>query len=324
MIIEVLFGIIHAVILNWKINKVYPWLSTNVREGGELRKKYPEVLKYTKQLFIHKIGEITQSQVTSFLVFTFGSLQAVAYYGNYIVVTSKLSSLINNLLGSTTASVGNLISEGDTDRCLRVYWELTALNFYIAGICAMSLYYLLPSFIVLWLGPEYVMSKAVLVLIIISFCLSLIRSSTSQFKYGYGLFADIWSPIAESVILLVVSIIGGKYWGLEGVLLGSIISVVIVICGWQAYYLFKRGFKKSVFLYLYNFSLNIITLLVSFYIASIPIGKLISNELDITWLLWLKNAVIVLSVSGLICMSIMCLIIPGMRTLMKRVLTMIK
>ena len=37
-----------------------------------------------------------------------------------------------------------------------------------------------------------------------------------------------------------ISFIGGKLWGLEGVLLGGIISVLIVIYGWQAYFLFSR------------------------------------------------------------------------------------
>lgn len=318
VIVEICFGIIHSIILNWKINQVYPWLKTDVHFGKELRKKYPEVFKYTKQLFIHKIGEITQSQVTTFLVYTFGSLQAVAYYGNYTIVTSRLSGLINNFLGSTTASVGNLISEGNNKRNLSIYWELTAISFYIAGVCAISLYYLLPPFIALWLGPEYIMSRSVLVLLIISFCLSIIRTSTSQFKYGFGLFADIWSPVAESVILLLVSIVCGKVWGLEGVLLGGIISVFVIICGWQAYYLFTRGFKISVLSYIYNFSLNIIALFASIYVASILIPEMIVLGNDISWISWARNALIILVVYGIMYLCIMLVMISGMRTFIIR------
>ncbi len=323
VLIELVFGVVHAIILNWKINKVYPWLKTDIKNGRELRKKYPEVLKYTKQLFIHKIGEVTQSQVTTFLVYTFGSLQAVAYYGNYTIVTSKLSSLISNFLGSTTASVGNLISEGDKTKSLDIYWELTALNFYIAGVCAIALYYLLPPFIALWLGTEYIMSERVLILLIISFCLSLIRTSTSQFKYGFGLFADIWSPVAESLILILVATIGGKLWGLEGVLLGGIVSVVVVICGWQAYYLFKRGFNISVLSYIYNFTLNVLVLLGGIYIASIPINRLIVLGYDITWVDLIKNCVLILLVHGAISLGLMIILIPGMRTFLNRLLKLL-
>lgn len=318
IVVEIVFGVIHATILNWKINQVYPWLKTDISNGRTLSRKYPEVLKYTKQLFVHKIGEVTQNQVTNFLVYVFGSLQAVAYYGNYTIVTTKLSALISSLLGSTTASVGNLISEGNIEKSLSIYWELTALSFYISGICAVSLFYLLPQFIALWLGTEYVMSQALLILIIISFCLSLIRTSTSQFKYGFGLFADIWSPVAESLILTICSIVTGKIWGLEGVLLGGIISVIVIICGWQAYYLFTRGFKKNILSYVFHFSMNIFSMLISIYVSRFFIDNHITTGFTLTWVEWFKNGVIIVTSHAVVSLCVMLVMIPGMRTFMSR------
>lgn len=64
VIIELVFGVIYSVILNWKINQVYPWLNSEVRQGRLLFKKYPEVMKYTKQLFVHKLGGFFQFQIT--------------------------------------------------------------------------------------------------------------------------------------------------------------------------------------------------------------------------------------------------------------------
>jgi O-antigen/teichoic acid export membrane protein len=320
VIVEFVFGILYAVILNWKINQVYPWLKTDVRNGKELRKKYPEIIKYTKQLFVHKIGEVAQSQVTTFLIYAFGSLQSIAFYGNYTMVTTKLSGLIGNFLGSTTASIGNLIAEGDSDRVYKIYWELTAVNFFIAGICAISLYFLLPSFITLWLGSQYVMSDAVLILVILSFCLSLIRSTTSQFKYGYGLFSDVWSPVAESLILILVAIIGGKLWGLEGVLLGGIISVLIVIYGWQAYFLFSRGFKKSVWLYIYGYVKNLVVMFCCFYLTYKLMLWLSIDLSPKSWQSWILFASEIVVFQCVISLVIMSIFIPGMRFFIKRLL----
>lgn len=56
-LVEFLFGIIGCITLNWKINKEYPWLKINKKEGKILLKKYPEVLTKTKQVFIHKIKD---------------------------------------------------------------------------------------------------------------------------------------------------------------------------------------------------------------------------------------------------------------------------
>ena len=160
VLVEFSFGILYSIILNWKIKQVYPWLVTEIKKGKALCREYPDVMRNTKQLFIHKIGSVVYTQVTPFLVYAYASLQAVAYYGNYILVTSKLSSLLANFLGGTNASVGNLIAEGDKDKILKVYWELMSIRFLFVSIVVFALYHLLPPFIALWLGEEYVMSQA--------------------------------------------------------------------------------------------------------------------------------------------------------------------
>jgi len=56
----------------------------------------------TKQLFVHKIGVFAQWQTVPFLIYSFSNLQMVAFYGNYTIITDKISLLVNNLTESTT------------------------------------------------------------------------------------------------------------------------------------------------------------------------------------------------------------------------------
>lgn len=139
VVIELAFGIIYSFILNWKINQVYPWLKSEVKQGKLLFKKYPEVMKYTKQLFVHKIAGIVQNQTTPFLTYAFVSLQMVAYYGNYTIITDKISLLISNLLDSTGAGVGNLIAEGKREKAIVVFWELNSIRF--LSVVSVHLHY---------------------------------------------------------------------------------------------------------------------------------------------------------------------------------------
>lgn len=155
--LELLLGIVYSIILNWKVNQVYPWLKSEVKQGKLLFKKYPEVTRYTKQLFVHKLGSFVQFQTTPFLVYAFVSLKTVAYYGNYTLIIDKISIFISNLLGSTNAGVGNLIAEGDSKRIQQVFWELMGIRFLIAGTISFALIRLTGAFISLWLGSEYVL-----------------------------------------------------------------------------------------------------------------------------------------------------------------------
>lgn len=288
--IELTFGIIYSFILNWKINQVYPWLRSEVRQGKQLFKKYPEVMKYTKQLFVHRINSFVQFQTTPFLTYTFVSLRLVAYYGNYTIIVDKLVLLINTVLDSTSAGVGNLISEGNKNKIESVFWELMGVRFWAAGIIVFSLYLLMDNFIQFWLGDEYLLSKAILMLLLLKIYIQLTLSSLGQFIYGYGLFGDVWSSILQSIIFLLVAIVAGYYFGLEGIIGASIFSTFIIMGIWKPYYLYKKGFKSPVNRYWIKwFGFNLLVVISSiFSYLIINVITPFFNKYDIfQWLMYI-------------------------------------
>ena len=260
---ELFFGIIYTFILNWKINQVYPWLKSDIRSGRQLLKKYPRIITLTKQVFVHKIGAFTQYELSPFLIYAFASLQSVAYYGNYALLTTKLSGLFSNCLGSSVASIGNLIAEGNKAKIMRVYWELFSIRFLIAGISVQFLYYIIPPFITLWLGAEYVMSESVLIFVLFGFALGILRGTTDEFISGHGLYRDVWAPLAEAAIFIVVALIGGSLWQLEGVLLGGIVSLLVIVYGWKPYFLFKHALQIPLYVYIKGFVVHIVSIILA-------------------------------------------------------------
>lgn len=258
IIIELFFGIIYTFILNWKINQVYPWLKSDVRSGKNLLKKYPNIKTLVKQVFAHRIGGVIQNQLSPIFIYTFSSLEVVAYYGNYTMLTTKLLELFNNFLGSNNAGVGNLIAEGNKNKILNVYWELFSIRTLFVGVTFFFLYYTIPPFITLWLGGEYVMSNKVLILALLNFAIGIIRTTTGEFISGFGLYRDIWAPFAQAIIFIIIALIGGSIWQLEGVLLAGIISQTIIILGWKPFLLFKQGLHIPYHIYLLGFTKHIL------------------------------------------------------------------
>jgi len=110
--IEFIFGIVGCIILNWKINKEYPWLKTEKTKGRSLLKKYPSILTYTRQIFIHKIKDFLIYRSDELFIFLFVSLKMVALYGNYTIIVTKVGQLFSSVLGGMEASIGNLVAEG--------------------------------------------------------------------------------------------------------------------------------------------------------------------------------------------------------------------
>ena len=275
--VEFLFGIIGCIILNWKINKEYPWLKVNKKQGKALLKQYPEIITKTKQVFIHKIKDFVLVKSDELFIFLFVSLKMVAYYGNYMIIISKLISLFSAVTGSVGASVGNLVAEGNKKRMIKVFWEYTTIQHTIAAILSFSLYSFLEPFVSHWLGSEYIMDNRILILLVTYIYITNSRNSVDSFNYAHGLYADVWSAWAELIINVGVTIICGLKWGIIGILLGKIASLVPIVVIWKPCYLFTSGFKVSVHHYWHsvvrNYAISAFSIGLSLYLLQfIPIS----------------------------------------------------
>lgn len=265
--LQILFSMVYSVILYWRIGKVYPWLKAEVKLGRKLFKKYPDIWKYVKQIFIHKIGGFAHYQLMPVLIYGYVSLPVVALYNNYTLIGGKLNAIVNAVLGSTNAGVGSLIAEGDKKKILDIYEKLFAIDMIAAGVIAACIYKLSSPFITLWLGEQYVLSDGIVFIISVEYFLGILRLCTDQFIQGSGLFSDIWAPLVEVFLLILVSVLCGALWGLKGVLLGPIISVMIIVYIWKPYFLFSKGFGMSIYGYWRILLVDLLALLIAFIIS---------------------------------------------------------
>ena len=289
--IEFLFGIIGCIILNWKINKEYSWLKVDKKQGKQLLKKYPDVIVKTKQVFIHKIKDFALVKSDELFIFFFVSLKMVAFYGNYMIIISKLISLFSAVTSSVGASIGNLVAEGNKKQMLKIFWEYTTIQHTIAAILSFSLYNFLEPFIAHWLGAEYIMDHKILILLIIFIYITNSRGAVDSFNYAHGLYADVWSAWAELIINISVTIICGLKWGIIGILLGKIASLIPIVGIWKPYYLFSSGFKEPVRFYwkgvLRNYAISAFALVsVTYILRFVPINPYLN-----IWM-WIEYAVL--------------------------------
>lgn len=249
IIIEILMSFVTSIVLNKEINKEYKWLKTDISKGNVLRKKYPDILTKTKQLFFHKIGSFVLTQTTPIIIYAFSTLTMVAIYGNYILIINGITTLLNAIYNGVNSSVGNLVAEGNKKNIKRVFWETTVFRVWIASFICFGIYTLSEDFIILWVGKDFILPQETLIILI---CLTYLNSTRNNdlFINAYGLFGDIWAPIIESILNLSISILLGLVWGLSGIILGGLISTFLVIHIWKPFYLYTYGFKDKISEYL--------------------------------------------------------------------------
>lgn len=243
--IEFLFSVLTCIVLNYVINREYPWLKTDKSRGRVILKDYPEVLVKAKQIVIHRLKNFFLSKSDEILIFAFASLQMVAYYGNYIMIVGKLTELFNNVLAGMNAGIGNLVAEGNKWNIRKVFWEYLAFRYWTTGIFIIALTYHINPIIGWWVGPQYILQDHLVLLILLNMYIMLTGPVVAIFINAYGLYDDTWSAYAEGIVNIAITIIVGWSYGLTGILLGKVISLILFAVIWRPTYLYKRGFKES-------------------------------------------------------------------------------
>lgn len=316
--IELLFGIIGCIILNWKINKEYPWLQTSKANGKVLLKKYPEIIKSTKQVFIHKIKDFLLSRSDELLIYVFVSLKMVAFYGNYMLIIVKLSMFFSSIFTGIHAGVGNLVAEGNKKNTMRVFWELMFIRHFLAGFIVFSLYIMIEPFISLWLGREYIIDHNILILLMVYLYISHSRSAVDMFNHAHGLYADTWSAWVELIINISVTVVFGVKYGIIGILLGKIISVVPIVTFWKPYYLFKSGLKLPYREY-WQGAIRFYIIFAMSFIICCSVSKRLTIDPYAGYSQWIMYGICLIPIYVTVNIVLLYFGAPGTRTCIKRI-----
>lgn len=272
--VGLIFTVIGIIVFNYRIRQLYPWLSVSMKAGKTHLRKYPDVLRKTRQIFIQKIKDLLLYRSDELLVGIFVSVTQVAFFGNYTIITSKLNFLVNILSDGMNAGVGNLVAEGNDQNTMKVFWELTAIRFLICGIIVFGLLMFLQPFVTQWFGAEYRLSNIIVYLLVFNIFIFLSRGVVQMYISAYGLYSDVWTAWTEFILNIAITLALAPFYGITGILLGKILSVFFIAIFWKPYFLFSKGIKKSVGIYWRGMTpyyvifaiFTIVTLAVSHYI----------------------------------------------------------
>lgn len=303
LVIEVIFSVISAFILNLVLKKEYPWLHTQVKEGKNYLKEYPDVLSKTKQVFFHKLSYVILSQSSPLILYGFTSLSAVALYGNYLLITTKLSNLINSMFNSTAAGIGDLVASKDKVRIMNIFWELYDSRLCITIIVLLCLFFLTEPFITIWLGSEYLLSTKFLILLLCLTGISFLTSTIESYKIAYGLFQDIWAPAVEAVLNISLSILLGYYFNIEGIIAGILLSQLFLLVLWKPYFLFKKGFLMNPIIYFKALGMRLIILLLIIFVCKYVFSFLPLAYIESYWDWMFYGSIVFAFVAILTCVT---------------------
>lgn len=221
----------------------HPYLTVSASEGGVLRHRYPQVARRVGQMMFHRIAGVALRQSSSVILLAYATLADVGVYGNYMLIFSGVSLLVESLFNGVQAGVGNLVHTSGRGHVLSVFAEILTFRVIVAAVCAFGFYVVSPSFVSIWVGPQYVMGSVPLLFLSIMIFIDVSRSAVDAFLCANGWFSDVWAALAEVMLNVGLSVLLGRYWGLAGILAGVLVSLVVIVLGWKPYFLFRMKMR---------------------------------------------------------------------------------
>ena len=319
LFIELFFAGINSIIIQWKVNTTYPWLSIKQLKGRLLLRKYTKIKTSIAQLTVHKIAGFVQFQIMPFFVYTYVSLPMVTIFTNYSLLAQRVQVFINGISTGLVAGIGDLIAEGDIKKIKNLYRELLTSRIIICGTLSVILLYVISPLVGVWLGGEFIVNNNLVYLIVCSTFLTMTRWITDFFIQGYGMFQDIWAPFAEAGIYIFLAVILGPIYGLTGLLLAPVISTIVIWYIWKPIFLFWKGFKCPITEYITIFFPPFIPVLLALFITPWIVSPIISpSEMETSWLWFSLGAFLVTTTVCIITIGTSFIFFPCMRHFFKR------
>ena len=180
------------------------------------------------------------------------------------MIIQMIMTIINIVLNVLKPKIGKFIAENSKEKIFNYWRNLNILFLGISIIFSFCTYKLINNFIVLWLGQRFILSKLIVFLIMINLFIQCFRGVMEIFKDGSGFFDDIQLPISEAVINFVLSIILVQYVGLNGIIIGTIASNVLIIFIAKPIMVFKRCFDRNTKDYIKIYGNYLILIIVSY------------------------------------------------------------
>ena len=265
LVLQVIFATGASWQLHRAVRRLFPFLSLHKREGKHLIHRYPHLITKVKQVFFHHLASFALSQSSPLLIFAFTNLTTVALYGNYQLLVLTLQKVNNSFFTGIQSGIGHLVAEGNSQRIFQVFKELFSLRFLLAGICCYCLLELLEPFIQLWIGANYLLHPSTLYLICGILYINLSRQAVETYLAAHGMYQDIAAPIIEAALNIGLSCWFGYLWGIDGILIGVLTSLIIVVLGWKPYFLFRYGLKQKFSDYHRMYAVHLLCLGIAYY-----------------------------------------------------------
>lgn len=233
---------------------------TNIITAVAATKKYPEykpkgkldrqivkdINQRIRDLFTSKLGGVIVNSADTVVISAFLGLTVLAVYQNYYYILTSIIGFVGIAFQSCTAGIGNSVIVESEEKNFADLKKFTFLIAWIAGFCTCCFLCLYQPFMRIWVGKDLMLRFSAVVCFCIYYFIYEINQLLNTYKDSAGIWhEDRFRPLVTAGANLALNLIMVQFWGIYGVLLSTVLSMLFVGMPWLLHNLFTVLFSKE-------------------------------------------------------------------------------
>lgn len=243
LLTSLFFTMLRNLLLSQLVERLYPQY---VCRSNISNSQFAELKQLVYGLMLSKIRGISRHAIDNICITAFIGLTMTAIYSNYFAIHTAVLSVSYTLCTAMTASVGNSIAIENTEKNYQDMRRFNFLYMLLAGwatICMLCLY---QPFMKLWMGSDLILGYPE----VVALCLYFYVLKAGDMRWVYFESVGLWWKaryivIVEIICNVVLNILLAKYWGVLGIILATLISLLFINFIFGAWILFREYFKNG-------------------------------------------------------------------------------
>lgn len=249
-----LFTIINNIWIAIAVKKSFPQYRC---EGKIPDDDLRDIKIQTAGAFTQRLCAVTRNSLDSICISTFLGLTLTAIYDNYFVILKSVSGMLLVVSSSLIGGIGNHVITKSKDDNFKELKKIDSVYLMLSGWCLTCLLCLYQPFMCLWMGNTMTLPYFSVVLFGIYFYLLTLGDMRSMYTAVNGLWWEQrYRAITETILNLVLNIFLGKFFGINGIIIATGISLFLCDYVWGAKITFDKYFTKQYLSEYYKYQLK--------------------------------------------------------------------
>lgn len=249
---------------------------------GELEKTdRSEIRERVGGLMISKVASTLRNSLDNVCLSTFVGLSTVAIYGNYHYILSAIFSCMLIFSDAVRAGIGNSVETESKEKNYNDMRLIMFIYMWLTGLCSVCLLCLYQPFMYMWVGEELSFPFSTVICMVLYFYALCQKEIESLYCDTVGYWWKIKKKyIIETILNIVMNFTFVQIWGVNGVVMASVISTLCISLSMGIPYLHKFYFsdfkaRPEYVAHGYYFLVIFIACIITYFICSkLPMGNM--------------------------------------------------